>query len=139
MMIKSEEGFSLLEAVVAMVLLASAGVSVFGWINGTLNSLHRIESVQKEQQILQNALTFIENVNPMRNPGGDAATGNLTLHWESRLVEPPRRGAGYPFGDSLYRLGLYDVDVTARTEDVQTHFTVRLAGYEQVEAFRTGF
>ncbi len=139
MAIKGEKGFSLLEAVVAMVLLASVGVSVFGWINGTLNSLHRMKSVQKEQQIARNALTFMETVNPMQESDGETAVGNLTIRWESRLVEPVRKGAGYPFGDSLYRLGLYDVTVFAGSEDIQTHFTVRLAGYEQVEVFRTGF
>ncbi|MFN7475909.1 MAG: prepilin-type N-terminal cleavage/methylation domain-containing protein [Burkholderiales bacterium] len=40
---RGDFGFTLLEAIVALVLLTTAGLALFSWINNGFDSLQRIE------------------------------------------------------------------------------------------------
>jgi len=136
----TDRGFTLLEALVSMLLIASVGMASFDWINSSLENMERIEAHHLRQQAIRNALIFMETVNPTENPGGEIKMGHYTVQWNSSSAEPTKDGAGYPFGLSLYRIGLYDMHVKIDINDKEiAKFDVRRTGYRQEREFKIAF
>ncbi|MEM0952931.1 MAG: type II secretion system protein [Pseudomonadota bacterium] len=113
MLIKStaEQGFTLLEAIVALVVLASALASLFGLINTDLRSLRRAEAVVSSQNIMQEALEQLQLLPLADDANGIMRIGGVQLRWSARLLEPvsvgrtPRGGVG-AYDHSLYQVAL---------------------------------
>ena len=63
-------GFTLIEALVAMVILGGAGVALFGWINASIVSVRRVELANERSAALANAIEYMQSVNPMALPEG---------------------------------------------------------------------
>ncbi|MFZ1643036.1 MAG: type II secretion system protein [Candidatus Contendobacter sp.] len=125
-------GFSLLEAIVALALVASVGTTLLSWLNGSLIGLNRARAVSELQVARRNALAYLELINPMTTPEGEAKLGDWTLRWRVSEIEPARDGLDYP-GLSLYQVGLYDIEVRLeRGADEAEIFVLRQVGYRQV-------
>jgi len=126
--IPDEKGFSLFEAIVAMVLLATVGMVTFSWISTSMDSLRRVEEHDRRQQSIRSVLAFMQTVNPMENPSGEAMLGKIKIQWKARLVEPARKG----LGDSLFRVGLYDNNLRIEVGGLEpTEFNLRQVGYQK--------
>lgn len=130
---KRQHGFSLLEAIVALVLVASTGMALLDWINSNLITLQRVGAVQQRQAAIRNALTFMELVNPLLEPKGQADLEVYTIRWHAQPVELPKEGISTLGYMSLYRVGLYDTEVSVYADEQRlAQFNVRQAGFEQV-------
>lgn len=129
-------GFTLLEAIVAMVILASAGVAVFAWINSNLSSLQRVRDANFRSEALVNALEYMDRVNPMATPEGRANLGPYFLQWRSEALAPPVDGAGYPSGLGLYQLALYGTTVKVKSAEDRDWFEIQLkqVGFKRVRS-----
>lgn len=128
-------GFSLLEAIVAIVLLSTTGIALYSWINSSLMSVNRVHDVMVQQQIVRETLPYIETINPMLVSSGRNRLGQYEIKWDSKLLENIRNGVEYPDGVSVYQLGLYKVEVqVVRGEDVFS-YSVRQVGFKKVREF----
>lgn len=125
-------GFSLLEAIVAIVLISSSGIALYSWINSSLMSVNRARDVMDEQQIVRETLPYIQTINPMLSVNGNKRLGKYEISWNSTLLEPPRDGVDFPDGLSIYQVGLYDLHVTVKREDLTITYQVRQVGYQKV-------
>lgn len=123
-----QRGFSLLEAMVAMVLISGAGYALFGWINSNIMALHRIHESNARSEATQNILEYMDNINPMLKPEGGASLGQYKIRWESKPITLIQDG------NSLYQLALYDTLVKAENRETQPWFEFRLrqVGYKKV-------
>ncbi len=131
----AERGFSLLEAVVAMVILASTGWALLAWINASITSLARIEDANGRSQAAANALEYMQTVNPMARPQGRVQLGSLSVAWTARPLTPVLDGSGFPRGPSLYQLAMYETAVRAFRGDEPSpsvEFRMKQVGYRQV-------
>lgn len=127
--VSGQGGFSLLEAIVSMVLIATTGMALLAWINSSLMSLRRVQELERNQQIMRNALAYMEHINPMQTPHGEKALEPYRISWQARPVAPEKKG----IGQSLFQLGLYDTQVRISKDGQEVgRFTVRQAGYKQV-------
>jgi general secretion pathway protein I len=135
----NQRGFTLLEAIVALVLISTVGMVAFGWINRSLDTLARIQQAQSRDVVMRNALDWMDTVNPMLSPRGREEIGNLTISWES--AETEARRDGYDSGGwSLYQLALYDTEVVVDASGQEpVRFVLRQVGYEQVREFTLPF
>ena len=123
----NQRGFTLLEAIVALILIASTGMALLNWINTNLMTLHHVQQVQQRHEAMRNALAFMDTVNPLEKPQGEETVGIYTFRWETEAVEPPKDGKG------LYQIGLYDTDIKVRLDDeLLARFTLRQVGFKQV-------
>lgn len=129
-----QDGFSLLEAIVAMVLIAGAGMALFAWINGNIAALTALNDANRRSDATVNVVEFMERVNPVLSPDGEAALGGYSIRWHSQPVSAAVDGVGYPNGKSLYRFTLYRVEVAVRSEDGKAWFDLQLTrtGYQRV-------
>lgn len=133
----NQRGFTLLEAIVALALLASTGIALLSWINTNLMSLQRVQQAQQRQQAIQNALVFMETVNPLEKPQGKETIGIYQLDWNATALELPKDGVTSIGGLSLFQIGLYETKVNVKVnKDLLAQFTLRQAGYKQVRQFK---
>lgn len=130
---ESARGFSLLEAIVALAIVASAGLALFAAMNQSVQMATRAENARKADTAMRNALAWMETVNPGLTPTGEQRLGDMVLRWTSEPVETPRDATTGYMQAGLYRIGLYDLTLDVRTGDgVASSFHLRKVGYKQV-------
>lgn len=111
-------GFGLLEAIVALTLLAGSGLALFSWINQNLQSASRLRLIEQESRLLLSAQSLIETVNPLERPSGSLEVGGLAVTWESEVLQPVRANAAFSQGlAGPWQAGLYRVLVHARNRE----------------------
>lgn len=131
---RKQHGFTLIEAIVALVLIATTGMALFSWINSNIITLNRIQENNNENAATVNAVEYMNNINPMTSPEGQANLGSYRLSWKAEAITEPRDGSGYPSGISLYQLSLYQTRVTIQKPDGQFWFafTLQQVGYKKM-------
>lgn len=126
-------GFSLLEAIVALTILAAAGLALFAAMSQSLQMVGRAERAREVDSAMLNAVAWMETVNPMETPRGEQAFGQFMLQWASEPIEPVRDGTTGFLQPGLYRLGLYRMRLRLTRDGVlEREETVRRVGYQQV-------
>ena len=138
---RRQHGFTLMEAIVALVLMATTGMALFSWINSSIITLNRVQQSNAENAATVNALEYMHSINPMTLPEGQANLGAYRLAWKSEALTEPRDGASYPVGVSLYQLGMYQTKITVQKSDGQFWFDFDLqqVGYKKVRAIMPPF
>ena len=138
---RRQGGFTLLEAIVALVLIATTGIALFSWINSNIITLNRVQESNAENAATLNVVEYMNNVNPMVSPEGNADLGAYRLAWKAEVSTEPRDGAGYPFSISLYQLGLYQTKIAVQKPDgaYWFGFTLQQVGYKKVRQTATPF
>ena len=131
--VRRMHGFSLLEAIVALTILATAGLALFAAMSQSVQMVGRAENARQADSALRNAAAWMETVNPSQTPSGEQQLGEVTLRWSSELVEPARDGMTGYLQPGLYELGLYDVKLELSREGrFLAETTIRRVGYRQV-------
>ncbi len=132
-----ERGFGLLEAIVALVILASSGLALFAWIGQNLADVRRTEDVQARAALQLTALAMVSNINPFVQPKGERRVGAVVVRWTSELVEPPRYSL--PFAGAhapRWEVGLYRLDVVSAEDSTGTRveFSLEQTGLNDLTA-----
>jgi len=126
---KRQAGFALLEAIVALTLLAGTGMALFAWIQQNTQAASRLRVHEQEARLLNSAQLLVQLVNPMVKPDGDMDAGDVRIQWRAELLEPERRNQ--PFGLEVrgpFRMGLYRLDIQAR--DLKQNLEVRFQQWQ---------
>jgi len=126
-----QSGFTLMEAIIAMVIMATAGVALLAWMSNTLSSLNRIEAARDRDEATMAALEYLSSINPSQRPEGEMDLGRYELQWTAETLEPYREGMGPRGGSSLFQVALYRLEVSVSDGDREYHFSVRQAGWDQ--------
>ncbi len=135
-----QRGFTLLEAIVALVLIATTGMALLSWINTNLITLSRVQQAQQRNEAIRSALTFMETVNPLERGQGEETVGIYKFHWQAQAIELPKDGVSTLGDMSLFQVGLYETEVEVSLEDrLLSRFTLRQVGFDQVHQFDLGF
>lgn len=129
---KHWRGFSLLEAIVALALLTTAGLALFAWINASFDSLNRIEENNRRAAAEMNALEYLKTINPMQAPTGTVQLGDTAMRWQARALTAPRPNVPDGEGPGPFLVALYEVDVNLEGSAIGRHtFRVQQLGYER--------
>jgi len=117
----AQQGFGLLEALVAMVLLATAGTATFAWVNVNLDTVSRLQRRDTEDALRAQLAAWAQTLNPhARGPaeGADELTAGLPVHWRTQVLVAPRPVPPLPGGSRTpFRVGLVSVTVSAPGPD----------------------
>lgn len=113
-----DRGFTLMEVIVALVILSTSGLVLFAWINQNLSTATRLREAQARAQLQVEGVSWLGTINPAAEPSGEREMGELRLTWQATLVEPMQ--AEFSYGGALmprWMIGLYRVKATiARTD-----------------------
>lgn len=137
-----QRGFTLLEAIVSLVIITSVGMALFSWINSNLMILQRVQFSQQRIEAMRNTLVFMQQINPAEKAAGKEILGHYQIAWQSHVVEPPKEGVSTTNDLSLFEVSLYDTVVTMSLVNENTflgQFTLRQIGYKQIHKFEYFF
>ncbi|MCR6686518.1 type II secretion system protein [Pseudoxanthomonas sp.] len=67
---RAQRGFTLLEAIVAMVVMATALLALYSWLSTSTLGLRRAQAQAQALEDARTALSLVEDVNPMQDPQG---------------------------------------------------------------------
>ena len=135
-----QRGFTLLEAIVALVLIGTTGMALLAWMNTGLGAAARMQDASARGEALQNVLEQMQTVNPMRVPIGHADFGTgaagYRIDWNSQALTDPVDGVAFPQGLSPYQVALYrtHVQVSKPADPHWFDLDLKLVGYKQVRA-----
>ncbi len=133
---KLQAGFSLLEALVAVALIAAAFLPLLalqGQLTRTVLAVERAETNIKD---MSSALSFLRTMNPMRTPEGVENIGDATLSWTARPISNERPALNQGGAPGRFVMQLYDVDAELSYEDGRrSAFTVRALGWRATAPF----
>ena len=138
---RGQRGFTLLEAIVALVLIGTMGMALFGWINNTLLSLHRVQDAGAIAEAKLNALEFMATLNPMLRPAGQVSLGAYQVRWQAKPATAIQDNAGYPQGVGLFQLALYTTTVKVERADGEAwfEFALKQVGFKKARELQMPF
>lgn len=130
----SERGFSLLEMIAALTILAIGSVILFSWLGQTMAQLSRFQNDEKSSLAKLQAIQYLSTVSPSLTPKGEKKFDTFKLEWKSEPVSELRESISPSNALGLYQMRLYGVEVAMLDAQGQAwfNFPVRLVGYEQV-------
>lgn len=135
----AQSGFSLLESLVAVALIAAAFLPLLtlqGQLTRTVVALERAETNVKD---LSSALSFLRVMNPSRTTEGTEPLGDATLSWRARPVSEERPALDQGGAPGRFMLQLYDIDAVIAYEDGRrAEFTVRALGWRPTAPVSAG-
>lgn len=125
-------GFSLLEAIVALVILSTTAIALFSLQQANMFTLQRAEAHARENEITRSVLSVVQTINPMEKASGERPFGNLVIRWKATLLQPIKpgvTGVGLP---GYFDLGLYQMTVEVRdSRRVVLKLSARQVGFKQ--------
>ena len=132
---RAQAGFTLLEAIVALVVFTMGALALYGWLSTNIITLDRIRARQQLELTMHSALDLIRRTNPMDTPVGERQVGDLKVSWISALLEPAKPNVKQSGRPGIFVVGLYEVSVrVSRNGQLLQTFQVRQVGWKQVMA-----
>lgn len=107
----SERGISLIEVIVALVVISGFGASLFVWAGQTLQTATRAGLALTESELDRNISEFALSINPAERPEGRLEVAQHAYEWTSSVLREPSDHVRHPIGLSPYQVGLYKVKV----------------------------
>lgn len=134
-----EEGFSVLEAMVAIAILATGLLPLLALQGRFVETVEQLEHAEQSLSAQANALSLIQTINMTETPRGEIAFTNYTVRYEAKAIRQSQPARGNAASPGRFELTLYDVDyeiiyVSGRKES----FKVRQFGWRAVRGYLDG-
>lgn len=128
-----QRGFTLLETIVALVLISSVGMALLTWVHSNIMNLQQVRNANERNQAIRNTLSFMDTVNPSLIPSGEHQLGMFLIRWQANLIDGPKDGLNLEGRLGYFQLALFDTNISIFKEDqMLTQFSLRQMGYQQV-------
>jgi len=126
-----QQGFSIMEALVAIALIAGAFLPLLvlqGQLTRTSLAIERAEDVLR---IEANALDYLRALNPgLRPTGQEDLGGGVRLTWQAQALTQPKPAISHSAEMGRFDVALYDLTAIMNWPDGrESRFTIRSLGW----------
>lgn len=134
-----EAGFSVLEALVAIAVLAMALLPILALQGQFVRSVAAIERAESQLALNQAIIEHIRSVDLSANPRGQLSIMDAKAEWQVRPETAPRRMRGRGGLNSRYEATLYNVEISVKfaTGGLE-NLNIKTLHFEPVSAFLDG-
>ena len=125
-------GFTLLEAIVALVIIAAVVIPLLSFVSATAQALITAAETNERTFAQQAAIASLAAMNPREDPSGQLAIDqDVTMSWTSEPIIPQMTDISLGSPLSGFTFGFYRVTVTLARPDRDPWFSfeMRKAGY----------
>lgn len=129
---RTRDGFSLIEALVALAIASVCLLALFGLQRQLVSSQRRYEAAVARAQAQRNILALVRELNPEAQPQGSTALPDgERLTWTSRPVSPLRQALtqGGSAGPYLVRVSAVEATLTDAAGAVKGRVSVERLGW----------
>lgn len=124
-------GFTLIETIVALVILSTVMIAFFDFLSGALTSARRMEAASIAYDHRTNALEVASAINPMDMPAGTLNLGSYRVQWTSQPLGEIRKSSRYPAGPGIFKVALYRMTFNFPNEPEIPAIDVTRLGYHR--------
>ena len=133
-------GFTLLEAIVALSVVATAITASFALLNFTLSTTNRMQEAVQRGEAIESAAQLVDRMNPFETPDGELALAECVVRWSAKMQGQPRRNTVRAGETGPFEVALFDVKVTGVRQGAEWFaFTAKQVGFRRVFADRGPF
>jgi general secretion pathway protein I len=130
-------GFTLLEAIVALVIFSMAAIGIYGWINTNLITLNRLAEVAVTEQVLNSSVERLKLVDMSKETSGRFEVNGYWVDWKAEPIEPWKNGVTAGGAIGLYDLALLNVSLVFSKDDRSVGgYQYRHTAYKMVREFK---
>ena len=106
-----QQGFSLLEAIVALVILSAGLLAAYSWFDRGFEALIRMDRLALEESVVQETIErlYLQDLDKTNN--GKFEWGDYFVVWSSDLYEPSKKGVANVGTTGFYDISLYQVNL----------------------------
>jgi prepilin-type N-terminal cleavage/methylation domain-containing protein len=136
-----QRGLSLIEVIVALVIISGFGAALFVWAGQTLQTASRAAALQQEVELERNITELAWSLNPSQRASGELRTPSHIYRWQARIEREPADQLRQPMGQGMYQIAAYNVRFTVTTLDDTRAALVServVAGFKQVRRRQGG-
>ncbi|MBV1774730.1 type II secretion system GspH family protein [Burkholderiaceae bacterium DAT-1] len=129
----SQRGMTLLEVLVAMLLISLLGGALLEWSSNSLSIVSRVSKALDRQILQENGLQFAKGINPAEQPSGRDVVGNVEFTWESQAITPLVQQSRHIDKKVVYLVALYKLNVTVhdRNNGLQEQIDIKQFGFKK--------
>lgn len=98
---RQERGFTLLEAIVALAVLAVSALALYAWLNSSLIILKRIDDVYRTAAVVDSAVEWVTALDPYQQQQGSEEIAGMQVQWRFVPINQPR--TAYDMSGNLSR------------------------------------
>jgi prepilin-type N-terminal cleavage/methylation domain-containing protein len=129
---QGESGFTLVEALVALVLLSVGLLAFYEFLGSALHAADRARHAAEGYDHDQNALALASTLNPMATPDGTFDLGTYRIRWRSEPLTAAFHSTSFPFpGQGQFLVALYRVTLDFPDDLAFAPVTVTKLGYHR--------
>jgi general secretion pathway protein I len=100
-------GFTLIEVIVALVILAVSLMAFYEFLSSSLYASDRLQHATAAYDRAENALALATALNPMETPDGTLDLGAYRIRWRAERIGAARLSTAYPSGEGRFTVALY--------------------------------
>jgi prepilin-type N-terminal cleavage/methylation domain-containing protein len=105
----AQAGFTLIETLVALVILGAALFAFYEFLSNALAAARRAYDAASIYDLDQNALALATHLNPMEQPEGTFDVGEYRIRWKAFPIGEVRRNTDYAGAPGRFSVALYRV------------------------------
>lgn len=77
-----QRGFTLLEAIVALAILATSALALYAWLNSSLIILKRVDDVYRTAAVVESTIEWVATLDPYQQNKGSETIAGMQVQWQ---------------------------------------------------------
>ncbi len=133
---ENETGFSILEAMIAIAILAMAMMPLLVLQGQFVRAVDGFDRASARIEVQDASLNYLKTVNFTRFPSGETNIGDFVLKWDTQMFQEARMTRGVNGISGRFEVTLYSVEAKIFQNDVEKKsFIINGLGWRPVRPY----